>query len=258
MLWGHGAGPGGFFSDASKNTPASKWGHPLNPRQLARSLQQVTQKSSRTPFDIILLKACFACTIEVALQLRGAANYLIASQSLIPSQTFWPYGELLNQLKTSVPTSDADIRSAGLGLLASLGTFYKNAVNRPGKIEVPYALLDLSNAGVVAERLQTVIDQLRKENIDPNEAATHARPGDPALVDVRRFCDNLSDQNPGLAQVAADLKNAVEQLVVDRRPRPSAFQGLSLFYHPGYGMFSPVRDSARFGLYKRFEAGPDH
>ena len=48
MLWGHGTGPGGFFSDGSKNTPARASGHPLNPAQLATALTSFTTQSGET------------------------------------------------------------------------------------------------------------------------------------------------------------------------------------------------------------------
>jgi hypothetical protein len=56
MLWGHGAGPSGFFSDASEKTPA-RVGHPLSPRLLSRALQSF-RTDARPPFDILLAKAC--------------------------------------------------------------------------------------------------------------------------------------------------------------------------------------------------------
>ena len=263
MLWGHGTGPTGFFSDASE-TPGRQ-GHPLSPRQLSSALRLPAAKlpagaksaGADQLFDILLVKACFAATLEVASQLAGRARFIIASQDLIPSQTFWPYRSLFEHLKDA-KTSDEAVGQTAETLLDEIGAFYSKESNRPGKVEVPYSLLNPQEALPVVGHLAALVKAMRDSKIDVDAATKGARPGDPSLIDIALFCDNL--QRTGgkpLFQPAEDLRDSLRKLVLKQHPDPtgnakaSAFRGLSLFHHPGYVGESPVRDSALYGLYKR-------
>jgi cysteine peptidase C11 family protein len=279
MLWGHGSGPGGFFSDASRNTPARDGGHPLNPRQLANALKAVAieraerakrgnggaaltdreqqqKKPESKKFEVVLLKACFAATAELALELEPAADFIIASQNLIPGQTFWPYPRLfqhLSNVHSTVPNNHGEAEFVAEGVLDILGHFYGNDGNRPGKTEVPYSLLKTAKSEDLKKALSDLVNVWRRVGA-PNitELAARCCPGDPGLLDLPRFCETLIDiGEPNLFAAATKLRRVADAMVIGRNPEASAFRGLSLFYHPGYGVDSPARDSAPYGLYKR-------
>jgi hypothetical protein len=255
MCWGHGGGPGGFFSDADKDSKFP-FGHPLTPRHLSSALRSFAAPpgptgKSKPPFDILLMKACYACTLEVALQLHGVCDFLIASQNLIPSQTFWPYAALLNHLQ------GGDTKAVATQLVRDVGRFYTLDANRPDKTEVPYALIDLSVIERVVPPMKKLVSALETDRVWlMNEARKGACPGDAAMLDVMTFCQNLVGMgDKGLAAAAEELRNAVtdeqKPLVIERYPRLSAFRGINLFYHPGYRVESNVRDSVSFGAYQR-------
>lgn len=248
MLWGHGTGPAGLFTDTAKNSK-SPFANPLSPRYLANALRSFEQQDSgKSPFDILLIKACYACTVEMAVQLKGACDFMIASQNLVPSQTFWPYAQMLEQLH------GVDAKAVARRVVDVIGDFYAIPENRPEKTEVPYALLDIAAAQTLLDPLTGLVQALRKNRFAfMNAGRQNAVPGDPALIDLVTFCDNLvkvDDQDVSAA--AGRLRDeAKRSLIVARRPDPSAFKGVSLFYHPGYAVRSGVRDSALFGVYKR-------
>jgi hypothetical protein len=256
MLWGHGSGPGGFFSDGSKNTPAKAGGHPLSPRQLANALARVSDRKLKRKFDVLLLKACFGATVEIAYQLDTAAEFIIASQSLIPGQTFWPYPRIFDALRTAPLTEQ--YKQKGPEYVATqvvdiLGRFYANDANRPGKSEVPYSLLRTESSKDVADSLTELVKAWRDAGSpDLSEVASRCSPSDPGLIDIARFCQTLVDVgHPEVTDAAKRLRQAVANLVVTRNPEVSAFRGVSAFYHPGYGVPSPARDTASYGLYTR-------
>jgi hypothetical protein len=267
MLWGHGTGPTGFFSDSAAAPGAQ--GHPLSPRQLASALRlpEAMPLTGAKPsggakdpsFDILLVKACFAATLEVAYQLEDRARFVIASQDLIPSQTFWPYRRLFEHLKNATTSGEA-VGVTAEKLLDEIGAFYSKESNRPGKTEVPYSLLNPQEAPAVAGHLKELVQAIQavRKEFDVREATEGARPGDPGLVDIALFCDNLQKfGEETLVEPAGKLKDSLRKLVLKQHPDPtkddgaSRFRGLSLFHHPGYGGESPVRDSAMYGLYKR-------
>lgn len=249
MLWGHGSGPGGFFSDASRNTPG-RFGHPLSPRQLADALQTV-KNDRKKKLEVLLLKACYAATVELAVQLEDTTEFIIGSQSLIPGQTFWPYPRLFQHLQSSAKTNDNEIVADGL--LKLLGDFYGNEVNRPGKEEVPYSLLSTAQSKHVAQGLANIVGAWRAaDRPDLNYITQRCCPSDPGLLDVARFCQTLMNAGGGpLFDAAADLRNHVDAMVRRRYPVESAFRGVSVFCHPGYRVSSPARDTAPYGVYKR-------
>jgi len=262
MLWGHGSGPAGFFSDASQPTPA-ELGHPLSPRQLANALSNVAgemseHESRKRKFDIVLLKACFGATLEIALQLKDAADFLIASQSLIPGQTFWPYPRMFQGIKRASDETNGLMKSEFVArdILGLLGKFYSNEVNRPGKAEVPYSLLKTDGADVVAGALTDLVAAWRAAGSpDLREIASLSAPGgDPGMLDIARFAQTLMDLGEDdIFKTALALRNSISALAIDQEPKPelSAFRGVNVFCHPGYGMRSPARDTANYGVYKR-------
>lgn len=261
MLWGHGSGPAGFFSDANED---NLWqlGDPLTPLSLTQALDVLKGERGDKPLEVLLLKACFACNIEAARELSQSVNYMIASQNLIPSQSHWPYRRLFSALE-HLDKSDQD---AVLSLVGEVGLFYADPANRPGKAEVPYALLDLTmlrdpekepNAGVAAmKKLVAALDPPDMTRAIMAAASSMATPGDSALLDVVLFCEELERLSSEykldeIAAAAKDLREFTEEkLVLRRHPLQSAFRGVNLFFHPGYAAPSLVRRLVLFGLYR--------
>jgi hypothetical protein len=175
----------------------------------------------------------------------GAVDFIIASQNLIPSQTFWPYRSLFEHLRSD------DTRATAEQLLDIIGKFYSKQENRPEKVEVPYSLLKVEGARRVADHVRTLSAELRAHGASVTGAAKKSCPGDPALLDIARFCDELPKDLPEVRPPPAISKRRCRSWSRMRPAYESAFNGVSLFYHPGYGMESPVRDSAPYGVYKR-------
>jgi hypothetical protein len=126
-------------------------------------------------------------------------------------------------------------------ILEQLATFYEAPENLGDQEEVSYSLIDVDSAPVVVHPLGSLVDELisarRRRSIASRAAlleASHASPGDAALLDVGVMCSELAQVDGRLAAVAADLDDAVRQLVVGHRPGDSRLlQGASIFYFPG-------------------------
>jgi hypothetical protein len=72
-------------------------GHSLDTLELERVTQSI-QTIIGQPLDLLGLDACVMSTLEVAYQLRQHVNFLVASEELVPAQS-WPYDTILGALR---------------------------------------------------------------------------------------------------------------------------------------------------------------
>ena len=278
FFWGHSFGPAGLFEKygtlqvpesgaaflrealedfarsreaASPSTDKGASGR----REIAAASAELEALSvlPQTTVDLVLFQNCWMGTLETAYELKGVANYAVASQSLVPiGRKFldfvWPYRELFDALfKPDV----------GPAAMAALKKFYQQNWDEE-KVKnlscVPFALLDLSKVPGVTQPLKDLVRAIDAVHPATDSGLGHraslfgrARivprgPGeeasDEALVDVRKLCDELKHVNPSIAAAALNLKAALAPLVTHEfEAGPSdvkalGFGGVSAFYRP--------------------------
>jgi hypothetical protein len=235
-FFGHAAGPLGVFSDAPRGQAAHDT---LRLPALVSAF-----RGSGNQAAVIVFRDCFMNCLEAAYQLRGSAEFIVATQALAPAKGVWPWQAFLDGL-----TSDASPYTAGLAVAKAIGTYLDDPANRSGFATVPYSLLDLSAADGVATQLARLVEALEAARQDPARARACGRaleasrvgdpddakvPGDPALLDVPTLCGRLAAlKGDPVAEAAIRLGREVGSRFVRWHHSQSHHHlGTSLFYKP--------------------------
>jgi hypothetical protein len=236
FFYGHAYGPMGLFYDAAAR---QRDANTLRLNDLAASIETVAGKAA-----VVVFRDCFMNTLETAYQLRNAAEFMVASQSVVPVAGVWPWLGFMTALMPGAASGDV-----GEALVVQLAHFLEEPAHRHPFAVVPYALIDLGAAEAIVEPLKALADALEAARDDPKRSAACAsalerarvgypddvsNPGDPALLDVPTLCDNLAALEGDLAAAPArELGDAVRnRLVRWPPPREGAYQGISLYYQP--------------------------
>lgn len=235
-FFGHAAGPLGVFSDRSPGDAAH------DTLRLPGLVNAFRGSSSRAA--VVVFRDCFMNCLEAIHQLRGSADYIVATQALAPAVGTWPWKAFMASL-----TPEASPYEAGLGLAKALAAYLDDAEHRSGFDAVPYSLIDTSAAQDVAARLAALTEALQAARRDPARARACGRaleaarvgspedakvPGDPALLDVPTMCARLSAlRGDPVAAAAVALGRVVgAKLVRWHHSQTRHHQGTSLFYKP--------------------------
>lgn len=136
-------------------------------------------------FDFILMDACLMSQVEVAYELRNAADYLILSPAEVLSKGF-PYSDITKYLLDS-NNKEASMVNVAKGFLE----YYKNSW---GTI----AVIKSSEMNRLAEITRSVLYTHRAslENVDVAKLQDYARDNmQGSTLDFRDFIDNLTDHN---------------------------------------------------------------
>ena len=134
FFYGHGYGPLGLFFDAESDDASVKSTMPLT--SLSDSLDAVGERAA-----VIVFRACLANTLETAYQLRDAAEFMLASQSIVPIAGIWPWGSFLTSLMPGA--------ASGMWRRPSRGSWrssWRRPANRDPFADVPSSLIDLGAA----------------------------------------------------------------------------------------------------------------
>ena len=285
LFWGHSSGPVGLFGDGLKSEPLQRLTLPKAAIVLKRfaeapdgnsTLRRYAQalsaceKNYGKAIDLVMFKDCWMSTLETAVELKGAAQFMIGSQGRVP-QVGWPYEDIFKHL-----AGPDDVRTVAEQLVNDLNVFYSAARNRAGKDEVPISSVNLSKVDAIADALEqlagdigdarhvdakkpaskhalavlapedmkpngeiadaasllTKIMELRDKDESPNQRATRLAFEGAALGDSALL--DLGALGAGLEsqfeRSAKTLQKAVDAAVY--RPRQSVFSGLSVFYYP--------------------------
>jgi hypothetical protein len=235
-FYGHAYGPMGLFFDADAGQRAA---NTLRLNDLASSIEAVDGKAA-----VVVFRDCFMNTLETAYQLRHAAEFLLASQSVVPIAGVWPWLGFMTALMPGAASADV-----GRALAVQLTHFLDDPANRGPFADVPYSLIDLGVADAIVDPLKALADALDAARLDPARSAacasalegarvgypdTPSTPGDPALLDVPTLCDKLQALDPDpVAAPARALGDVVRnRLVRWHHSQTQAYQGISLYYQP--------------------------
>jgi hypothetical protein len=236
FFYGHSYGPMGLFCDAESG---QREPDTLRLNELAGSIQAAGGRAA-----ILVFRDCFMNTLEAAYQLRHAAEFMIATQSLAPIAGVWPWPGFMEALLPDAPSADV-----ARALAVQLAHFLDAPKNRAPFAEVPYSLLDLGAAERLAEPLEALVQALEAARADPRRSRAcgralerarvgypddSAQPGDPALLDVPTLCANLQalSRDPVSAPARALGEAVGNTLVRWHHPRTGGHRGTSLYYRP--------------------------
>ena len=211
----------------------------LRLNDLASSIEGIEGKAA-----VVIFRDCFMNTLETAYQLRRAAEFMLASQSVVPVAGVWPWLQFMTTLMPSAVSGDV-----GRALAVQLAHFLDEPSNRGPFEDVPYSLIDLDEAETIVKPLKALVNGLDAARADAKRAAAcakaleasrigypddHSNPGDPALLDVPTLCDKLQAIDAdSVAGPARALGEAVrDRLVRWHHSQKKAYQGISLYYQP--------------------------
>ena len=201
IFWGHSRGQFGMFGDSD---PFDYTAQTLTLEELRDALS-AAKRSLQKPVDLIAFKDCFMANLEIAYELNGLADYLLASPGLVPVEG-WPYEDIFNAL------SDDGALEAGHRILEALKEYYQDQDEKGTKgphREVPYSLLSTEGAVPVVEALSKL---LGKDRASVDRADTVLRPaldqaarapGDKALADLGQLAGDAPAVVDALAGVDA-------------------------------------------------------
>jgi hypothetical protein len=236
FFYGHACGPMGLFFDTDPN---GRRAVTLRLNDLAGSMSDFGSKAA-----IVIFRDCFVNTLETAYQLRNVADYMIASQAVMPVAGVWPWVNLMAALMPGA--SSGDIARA---IAMQLSRFLEVPDNRAPFADVPCSLLDLGEVDDVAAALNALVEALEDARADAHRCARCARalesaragfpddasrPGDPALLDVPTMCDALAALDPDPVCVPARALGELvrTRLVTWHGSETGAHRGTSLYYRP--------------------------
>jgi hypothetical protein len=223
-----------FDADAGKRDANT-----LRLNDLASSIEAIEGKAA-----VVVFRDCFMNTLETAYQLRNAAEFLLASQSVVPIAGVWPWLGFMTALMPGAASADV-----GRALAVQLAHFLEDPAHRGPFADVPYSLIDLGAAETIVEPLKALVEALDAARADPARSAACAKalerarvgypddpshPGDPALLGVPTLCDTLQALDPDpVAAPARALGEAVRnRLVRWHHSQQGTYQGISLYYQP--------------------------
>jgi len=250
FFYGHGYGPAGVFFDADANEDDADT---LQLSGLANSVEAIGDRAA-----VIVFRVCEVNTLETAYQLKDAAKFMIASQSVVPIAGVWPWDTFLTGL-----FEGAAPRDVAHSIARQLALFLKTPANRTPYVDVPYTLIDLGAARAVAAPLKALANALDAAREVKACASACSRaleasrvgfpddprnPGDPALLDVPTLCDKLArlTRYPAISGPARALGEVVgTRLVRWHSSRHGVHRGVALFYQPVTG--EHVRRSHIYG-----------
>ena len=133
FFYGHGYGPLGLFFDADAGLDDAKT---MQLGGLADSVEALGDRAA-----VIVFRCCNVNTLETAYQLKDAAKFMIASQSVVPIAGIWPWETFLTGLFPGAQPADV-----AQSIARQLALFLKTPVNRTPYSDVPYTLVDLGRA----------------------------------------------------------------------------------------------------------------
>jgi hypothetical protein len=250
FLWGHGAGPAGFFLDPTPQPQKSL---------TLPEIREAAFQAMTLPIDVLFFRDCWTANLELAYQFDGLTRYVIACQGLVPIPGVWPFRKLFQMLK-ALP--EAAGRNQIARLLEPLDDHYQSESNRgiPPLGEVRFAALDIAGCrDTLKKPLKDFVAALRgltgADRLNSRLVLEKAKGGDAALVDVVRMCETLTSFQ-GLGKAATALYGAVAPLVIDQTNGTPGYlgnslTGVSLFRRPAESLTDSLFiDSIVYDAYK--------
>jgi hypothetical protein len=236
FLWGHGTELLLDINQSNQNkdgVPAKRYLTPANLKsalkatnlfgwedpkaEAVKAEDQKVEAKGKRKLDILGLDACSMSMVELATELQGCVNFMVASQDDVPDASF-PYEQILTRLKKS---SRDDVRATS----KMIPEAYKKAFQDyfptpgPGVKELTLSSLNLDNIGSITTPLKSLAEALLPSPGDPyaRKAIIAARIASRSFVqgifvDLSDFCEQLLSTNAiseQLTKACTDLRTAI-------------------------------------------------
>ena len=119
ILWDHGGGWAAHVNDA--DAPGSLNGEDyLTLPELSRALGESLKEIKRASFDIVGFDMCLMGQIETAVELKGLARVVVASEATEPGNG-WPYDEILPEFTKGTQ----GVRRIAASIVEHYGAYYR-------------------------------------------------------------------------------------------------------------------------------------
>lgn len=199
-----------FFSHASGWLPAGTLQNPQKQRKRSRSIgvddggtgraeMEIAEFAAAIPdgmFDFIVFETCLTAGVEVAYELRGKSDYMLASAAEIVSPGFTPvYPSALRLLcNTAVETRTA-LEAFGHAWMNYVATNYTGA-----RRSATLSLIDIDETSPLAARTQAALRTRSAEAPDLSRLQHFDRPGSygdspalPRFFDLDEWVEEVAD-----------------------------------------------------------------
>lgn len=237
VLWDHGGGPmGGFGMDTAFAYDG------LSLAELQEAFENSAFKGG-DKLEWVAFDACLMASLEVASMMTGHADYLIASQEVLPGQGF-DY-RFLKELSATGLTGP----EVGQAIIDYTYAFYEAISAKYPDYQMPVTLsvLDLSRMSDVQEKLDGLFSNLDRgleAGIYSDVARSRDRTKDYGsttttnsydLIDLKDLTANLAGLYP---ERAGELGKSLEGMVNYNRSNAPRTNGVSIYF--------PLRNKDRF------------
>lgn len=200
--------------------------------------------------NLVGFDACLMASVEVAYEIRGGANVMVASQDYVPWEG-WPYHMVLEDLVTDPGMDEVEFGSM---IVDDYMDFYKHTYWRNG---VTLAAIDLRSLGTLVDDIASLTDILTIDFKEYKDAVTDAKNSadrywfgfwkSGPYIDLHHFVSKLGETAEDLTQFTDPILNDLEApgFIIKAKcyPGPHIHHGFgltiyfprnrNLFYYPG-------------------------
>lgn len=221
VIWDHGGGLSGAAWDDTNG------GDNLTLKEMSSAIAN----AAIDHLDVLAFDACLMGMVEVAAQFNDVADYLVASEELVPGTGF-AYDDMLNTLEALSAPSALDVVDA---MLDSYAAEY------PGESDITLSAVDLSQVDALNAALNqfttATIGQLgNRATLSAVRAAARDSVDFPSdgsydYVDLRDFMSRLasSSAHSTVRTAASGVVTALDAAVVDEVGSVARAGGLSIY-----------------------------
>jgi len=220
ILSGHGSGTVGDFltdDDARQQLQPGSMSIPGVAEAIRKASENnpyLDLKDGDDAVDILGLDSCLMSTLEVAVELKGRARLLVASEGFVPN-TGWPYGYLLDCLADHVKQGDPiDPVSVSKYLVHDCANYY--ATYLPAGVSFDIASCDIDRIELVILALNGLTSELlpfTEKAVQDGVVLAHWRAQSfkwEQYVDLWDFCDQLRLQ---VGENGGELRSACDSVM---------------------------------------------
>lgn len=239
VIWDHGGGlSGAAWDDTSSDN--------LTLQEIASGLQHSTLDG----LDVLAFDACLMGMVEVATEFRGVADYLVASEELVPGEGF-AYDNLLNALA-------AHTDATALNVVTDMLNTYQSEY--AGQTDITLSGVDLSKMDALNAALETFAgvavgamnNRTYLTTTRSIARATVDMPSDGSYdyMDLRDFMTRMAASSlpQNVRTAATNVVTALDNAVLGEVGTVSAAGGLSIYLPFGTDWVDPGYNAAHYAF----------
>lgn len=130
-------------------------GHSLDTLELDRVTREIMMIIGQ-PLDFLGMDACLMASIEVAYQIRESVRYLVASEELVPGES-WPYDKIFSRLRITPDLSPRDFSDL---IVTEYINYYRKHQPTFGNGDITKIAIDLSKTTELVSSLRRLAESL--------------------------------------------------------------------------------------------------